>query len=263
MNLQARRLRAKDSRELKEDRHTTQLARVMSTRRTTAADVADLIPGTVVEELNNNPNSASARRVARFLELYNTARDLNDSFRLYFDNHEDMRRFLFPSPNLAAFNGKVPHFCTGYTFKIPEIQALNQRLNKVLTELNRLLRKYKSYPTVRHMGFELSDFDITQDWPTRSEQRKNSWEAFAIWWLCNSRNIRWVELFRRCQDCKLWFFASAQHQVYCSDGCRKRYASRSDDFKERRARYMQKYRDREKQRDERTRNSVRHNAKLV
>ena len=263
MNLQARRLREKDSRELRKDPHIAHLARLMRTRRIKAADVADLIPGTVVKELNENPNSASARRVARFLELYTTARDLNDSFRLYFDSHEEMRRFLFHSPDLAAFNGKMPHFCTRYTFKVPEIQALNQRLNQVLTELNRLLRKYKWYPTVRHMGFESTAFDITEDWPTRSEHGKNSWEDFAIWWLCNSRNIRWVDFFRRCLDCNVWFFASAQHQVYCSDGCRKRYASKSDDFKQRRARYMQKYRNREKQLDERAKSSVRTNAKLV
>lgn len=253
MNLQARQLRKQDVASSSNLPVVKELRR-LSRRHLAPADVAHLIPARVVNELNKNPTSASVRRVARFLELYTLAKDLNDSFRLYFDSEEDMMQFLFHSPGVAVFSSKQPHFCTGYTFKFPEIQALNARLNRVLTELNSLLRRYRWYPVVRHMGFGVSTFDVTEDWPARSERRHDPWEVFAIWWLCNSHNVRWIELFRRCHECKTWFFASAQHQTYCSDACRKRHASKSPEFKQRRALYMQKYRGQEKERDERAKN---------
>jgi hypothetical protein len=255
MNLQARRLQKADQRQLSREikRDYPQWSTLI--RRTTKSqlkpqDMSKLVPGRVVEELNSNPGSASAKRVARFLELYNRAKDLNDSFRLYFSSRDDMIQFLFHSPEVAQYTGQQSHLCTGYVFKVPEIQVLNEQLNRVLVELNSMLRKYKWSPVVRHMGFEMSNFDITEDWPSRFQKRADSWEFFAIWWLCNSRNARWIEFLRRCPQCDAWFFAAAAHQIFCRDACRKQQASKSPEFKERRALYMRKYRRQEKATDE-------------
>jgi hypothetical protein len=58
-----------------------------------------------------------------------------------------------------------------------------------------------------------------------------------------------LDRFRRCDECGRWFFAVTAHQRYCSEKCRSRHISHSAEFKEKRRRYMKRYRRDEKQRD--------------
>jgi hypothetical protein len=258
MNTQARRLREKDLREIeRKDATLSKLIRDFKRKKTCADDIYDLTPARIVEELNANSRSASSKRLMRFIELFARARDLNDSFRLFFESHDEMTDFLLRSPSTAKYVDERSTF-TGLRFEgSPELQALNEKLNEVLRQLNTLLRGYKWFPVVRHLGFETSQFEITEGWGAKAGDRSGGLEYFYIWWLCKFENGRWIESFRRCKSCDEWFFAWAMHQAFCGDACRKRHASVSPEFKMRRARYMREYRRKEANRDKRAQSLAR------
>jgi hypothetical protein len=255
MWLRARQLRKRDAKEL--------VAEYPGTRRwmryeVKARDIARWNPSEIVRRLNEEAGRPATKRVSRFIHLFNRARELNDSFRLFFESKDDMFEFFgqgrSPSSRVAAYSSNPNNFGTGWTFKIPEMQALNSQLNRVLTELNQLARRYRWHPLIRHTGFEMPTFDVTETWDGRGTDR--TWETHAIWWLCGNR-AKWIDYFRQCRDCNRWFFALAEHQSYCGDSCRKRHASQSEEFKEKRRLYMRTYRRTEGERDERAKNAAR------
>src|SRR5207302_1034210 len=127
-----------------------------------ARDLAKYTPAEIVKHLNEDPDSPATKRVSRFIQLFNRASELNDSFRLFFESREDMMAFLSHRSALAKFTGRPNEFSTGWTFKLPEMQALNSELNNLLTEINNLARRYRWHPFIRHMGFEMPTFDITE-----------------------------------------------------------------------------------------------------
>jgi hypothetical protein len=46
---------------------------------------------------------------------------------------------------------------------------------------------------------------------------------------------------RRCQQCSAWFFARFSHQDYCTTSCRIKHLSGTEEFKEKRRKYMRDY----------------------
>jgi hypothetical protein len=253
MNLQARQLRKRDAKELAAKYPGAE--RRMQRHVVKPRDIAERTPSEIVRRLNEEADRPATKRVSRFIQLFNRARELNDSFRLFFESSDDMFDF-FSQPrrsSLAVYHGNPNNFGTGWTFKSPEMQALNKQLNKVLTELNSLARRYRWHPFIRHMGFEMTSFDVTESWEGRGTDR--TWETRAIWWLCGNR-AKWIDYFRQCRDCKRWFFALVEHQSYCGDRCRKRHASQSEEFKEKRRSYMRTYRRAEGERDRHAKKAV-------
>lgn len=243
MELQARRLRRRDLQALM-TRQDQKWVRSFGKHEIKARDIAAWTPAKIIERLNGNSKSLAVKRVSRFIKLFNRARDLHASFRLFFEDREDMCEFLSQKYEGAVFVGKKDSFGTGWKFKFPEMQAHDTELNKLLAELNTMTRRYKWNPFIRHMGYELMDFDVTENWTGGNAEHE--WETHAIWWLCG-RNGKWIENFRQCKECDRWFFALAEHQSYCTDSCRKRHASQSDEFKEKRRLYMLRYRQSEKE----------------
>jgi hypothetical protein len=246
MQSQARQLRAQDAKELAVRYKVP--SRFYRSKVKPRQIVNAFNPASIVKGLNERPNSPATKRVSRFIHLFNRARILNDSFRLFFESKDDMDRFLDDSLSGSMYKPKEI-FGTCWSFKIPEMQALNDQLNRVLIELNNLGRRYRWHPLIRHMGYEVGGdaaFNITERWDVKDLELE--WETRAIWWLCGN-NGRWIDVFRQCRDCSRWFFALAEHQVYCGDACRKRDASCSEKFKQRRRLYMRKYRSAEKARD--------------
>jgi hypothetical protein len=57
-----------------------------------------------------------------------------------------------------------------------------------------------------------------------------------------------IQRLRVCRECRKWFYAITDHQKHCSHKCRQRFASHDLDFKERRRKYMKKYRRQERER---------------
>ncbi len=116
-----------------------------------------------------------------------------------------------------------------------------------------MAKRYKWHPFIRHMGFELMDFDVTETWETRGTEAGR--ETFAIWWLCLHKG-KFIDYFRQCRECGKWLFALVDHQSFCSDSCRKRHASHDQDFREKRRVYMRAYRRAEKEKDHHARASL-------
>lgn len=247
----ARQLRTKDAKTTVVERR---FLRHFNRIKIKPRQIAELpVPAKIVKGLNEHPTSPAAKRVSRFIHLFNQARNLNDSFRLFFESEEHMMRFLHDSPGSAMYEPKNI-FGTGLTFKSPEKQALNDQLNRVLMELNKLGRRYRWHPIIRHMGYEMEAFDVTECWDVKDAD--SEWETHAIWWLCG-KNGKWIDFFRQCRDCSRWFFALAEHQSYCGNSCRKRHASVSEEFKEKRRLYMRAYRRAEKERERRAKSLAR------
>ena len=107
--------------------------------------------------------------------------------------------------------------------------------------------RYRWHPLIWTAGYGDSDFVIGTGWQARNTDEH--WENYSIWFLCSQRNGELLDYFRRCRECNKWFFAVTAHQIYCSDGCRKRSSSHSEEFKNARREYMRKYRKQEKSRD--------------
>jgi hypothetical protein len=49
---------------------------------------------------------------------------------------------------------------------------------------------------------------------------------------------------RRCEVCEDWFFARVSHKTFCKRSCQQKDFSQTDDFKEKRRKYMHAYRNR-------------------
>jgi hypothetical protein len=61
----------------------------------------DWRPGRIIEKLNGKPALPAVKRVARFIELFRQARELNDAFHLLFESREAMGKFLSSPPKGA------------------------------------------------------------------------------------------------------------------------------------------------------------------
>jgi hypothetical protein len=46
---------------------------------------------------------------------------------------------------------------------------------------------------------------------------------------------------RKCQQCGRWYFAHYWHQQYCTTSCRRKHLSGTEEFKEKRRKYMRNY----------------------
>jgi len=113
------------------------------------------------------------------------------------------------------------------------------KLKSLVYELNALSEQYKWSPS-----YHVSDTGLSLSWRFPAQ---GSWEDTAVWW------IRWlvenhsIHRLRRCSQCQTWFYAGTEHQRFCNEKCRKKHASESPIFKEKRRRYMAEvYRPREK-----------------
>jgi hypothetical protein len=150
MNLHTRQLRKRDAKELTA-KYGAELDRWSKrAREPKPRDIAEWTPSKIVRRLNEEADSPATKRVARFIHLFNRARELNDSFRLFFDGIDEMLEFfnqgLYGSSKVAVYRSNPNHFGTSWTFTVPEMQALNNQLNGVLAELNRLARRYRWHP---------------------------------------------------------------------------------------------------------------------
>ena len=230
--------------------------------RTFLGGFAHWQPGKIIEKLNRQPHLPAVKRVARFIDLFRQARELTASFSLLFESREAMHRFL-SSPPRGARCHRPPHAALAdipnrrewggrarYSFDpsiFPELHAHNDRLNRVLTELDKTAARYKWHPQIWTLGYHDSPFFIGTDW--KAQNADEHWENYSIWFLCSQRNGELLDYFRHCRECNRWLFAVTPHQIYCSDKCRKRFASHNEGFRNARREYMRNYRKREKSRE--------------
>jgi hypothetical protein len=208
--------------------------------------VAPLASLYVIQYLNAYPDHPTAKRVAAFVDLCQEAGRLTDDLGFFLENQETLK-------NLEGFARRVrsqPFYCTGVAFDDPEIEKCNRQLNRALTALYECAAGYTYRPVVRPSPFGPDHLSVAYEADGLDETAKLNHETrgkLAFTWILD--NIEFIHRFRRCRQCRNWFFAATEHQKFCDEACRKRHASYSADFKDKRRRYMRKYRRDEKRRD--------------
>jgi hypothetical protein len=200
----------------------------------------------VVKRLNAQPDAPHARRVARFLDLYQQALMLHHTVRSFFRGQDEIEK-LFQDERRAKFEGNWKRFYrTHYKFASPEIEAVNRKLNQVLDELHKCTARYRWPLVICHCGYAETwdEFSFRHTVFRNADPSKftlEEWENYAIEQL-SSQNGSLIRSIWRCRECSAWFFARTEHQQFCSKACRQKFAAHSETFKQKRARYMKKYR---------------------
>jgi predicted nucleic acid-binding Zn ribbon protein len=116
----------------------------------------------------------------------------------------------------------------------------------LLGELNTLSQRYK-WST----AYVVSETGLGLSWQFPDPE---NWEDISVWWIRRLVETHAIHKLRQCLHCQVWFYAVTQHQRFCSENCRKKHASKSPVFKEKRRRYMAEvYRPYQKKEEERLR----------
>ena len=112
----------------------------------------------------------------------------------------------------------------------PDGKSYRQR-ERLIGELNSLSQRYKWSPAYR-----ASDKGLSLFWHFPDPE---NWEDLAVWWIRQLVENHTIHRLRRCSQCQArWFYAATEHQRFCGEKCRKKHASESPLFKEKRRRYM-------------------------
>lgn len=145
-----------------------------------------------------------------------------------------------------------------FAFKKADLERLNKQGRELSVKVNKQLRFYKWSP-----GISTPRFDETfREYPQFSETPEADYqERIAIQSLLDELCEGRINRFRVCRQCERWFYAVAAHQVSCSESCRKKHASTSDDFKAKRRDYMKKYRKQEQSRNKQAKIQVKTQTK--
>jgi hypothetical protein len=114
--------------------------------------------------------------------------------------------------------------------------------------LNRVLSHYRWSP---RMGIGRGYY-FQRNNDIRETSAASNKECRAIDWLLHDAELGHLYRYKVCPECKKWFYTITDHQRFCSDSCRKRYASHSTEYKGKRREYMKKYRRDQKARDSAT-----------
>jgi len=155
---------------------------------------------------------------------------------------------------LTQLRSHIPHeplwlHLGGFVRVLPTIQG-SEHLFRLgdgkIRELNRLLSAYRSFPQMRTApGFLLRSRTSTKE-KMRDSQRREYWIVEA---LVRDAERGYLYRYKTCPECKKWFYTLTDHQKFCGDPCRKRYASHGAEYKVKRREYMKNYRRKQKSLD--------------
>jgi hypothetical protein len=137
----------------------------------------------------------------------------------------------------------------GFIRILPEIRGhehLFRLGEKRLEELNTLLSTYRWSPQIQILRGFLFQMRPRQTQKTTLSQRREYWIVESLLREAERGNLY---RYKNCPECKKWFYALTDHQRFCGNSCRKRYASHSGEYKLKRREYMKTYRRKQKSLD--------------
>ena len=121
----------------------------------------------------------------------------------------------------------------------PGTEKLRRLGQRGIRALNELLSQYRWSPRMNiGAGYV---FERRTHLP-KSRGTAHFKECIAIDWLLRDAELGKMYRYKVCPECKKWFYTLTDHQRFCGDPCRKRYASHSDEYKTKRCEYMRRYR---------------------
>jgi hypothetical protein len=158
----------------------------------------------------------------------------------------------------GSFESTNVFFWPMFAFQNNELELLNNRGRQLSTKVNRQLRFYKWSPGITTPRFE----ERFREHPQFSERPEAAYqEKVAVLLLLDELCEGRINRFRVCRQCERWFYGVAAHQISCSEACRKKYGSTSEDFKAKRREYMKKYRKQEQAKNKRAKLQVKTQSK--
>jgi hypothetical protein len=117
----------------------------------------------------------------------------------------------------------------------------------IVEQANELFLPYVASPSLR----AVPGIAAIQAWTCESgstlEERYATQIAF---WIRDRVADGSISRVRRCLECSRWLWAVRSRKQYCKGKCRQAHFTRSEDYRKRRSRYMQKYRRDRRERDE-------------
>ena len=205
---------------------------------------AELLNSWLFPALNGDDFSvlpkSRAKRIAEILRRLQQVEKVRIQLRPFIDDSKvvipkDEEREELPT-DLIGWNWLYPY----RHFEEAQMDALNRSAGQVLWETNLLLMRYTWAPVIR-MDWDLQFKDTREtEWNSKSEADYH--EKLAVWLFTRDIEEGTIDRYRHCDECAKWFYALTDHQRFCSDACRKKYASGSDEYRSKRRKYMRRYR---------------------
>jgi len=263
-------------------------------RREVRSEVAEIATNRILQYLNAGMTERIPEfgRVESFIQLVKEADRLR--YQLRSATSEWVMHSLVKRDGRVKYQSDAPAFLCRYRFQDESIQALKNQYDRVLQQLHWVTSHYRWTPAVRSNDFmflsridlwagDLAEltmmptpFDIARHVPPEdgspeslTDERTSEklppqdlqswlwgWENWSVHWLFGHVEKQIMDRFRRCNSCNSWFYAGTDRQAFCSETCRKKHFSRSTEFKEKRRKYMIKYRRDERKREERARDAA-------
>jgi hypothetical protein len=189
----------------------------------------------ILKKLNSSARHPSKRRIADLLDLLQQT-DRCEKLLL-----EDVRERMVRS------NERMMYY---HEFQELYASPTQLRYKGLLTSVNRTLHRYRSAPVLQPAFFELDELTgLRFCWELDGGSKWKNWENEAVHLILNVIERKEFHRLRKCRNCSKWYYGQTDHQVHCSDNCRKQFATRDPRFKERRRLYMAALRREEKSRD--------------
>jgi hypothetical protein len=189
----------------------------------------------ILEGLNSGPQHPSRQRVIDLLDLLQEAERCEKVF-------EEHLRARAKELNLEG---------SGLERQFQDAGQPGLRYALVIAKANRLLRRYRSAPVLQTACFAIDSRGLSFYWEMDRGDEWEVWENGAVSLILGLIESKEFHRLRKCRNCAKRYFAQTDHQVHCSDDCRKQFASRDSRFKERRRLYMAEHRKRQKMQDKR------------
>jgi hypothetical protein len=190
-------------------------------------------------------NSSAPRRLRRILGELKNADKIRSELALNLEKARRKGQIAGP-PDEVFFRDQ----------HLGELSRLQGQLRKV----NALLRRYTRSPTIvvghRYRMSELAHWKL----PKRHEVYEE-WEHFGLEMILEATRDGALSRYRQCDQCERWFYAATPRQRFCKDSCRKRYASKSEEYRAKRRVYMRHYRKDERTLSENAKKNVKKLAK--
>jgi len=188
----------------------------------------------ILDKLNSGPQNPFKQRIADMLELL---QQVDPAEKLLW---KDLSRRM----RMEGW--------TRSTHKFQELwkSPTERKYDALLSRINSLLQRYRSAPVLQPPFFEVDEYTgLRFYWELDRGGKWKNWENDAVLLILDVIIRREFHRLRKCRNCSKWYYGRTDHQVHCSDNCRKQFASRDPRFKERRRLYMAKRRREEKSRD--------------
>jgi hypothetical protein len=188
----------------------------------------------ILETLTSGPRHPSKQRIADLLDLLQRA---DRGGKLLWED-------LSHGMGIQKWTGSTSGFQELW------VRPTQLKYEALLSKTNRLLRRYRSTPVLQPPFFDIDEFPgLGSSWVLERGSKWKNWENEAVLFILDVIERKEFHRLRKCRNCSKWYYGQTDHQVHCSDNCRKQFASRDPQFKERRRLYMAELRRKEKSRD--------------